>query len=167
MRGGKNIKSASDHKKAGTFRGDRHADRIGDSITPIKHLPDPPEYFDKRHQEVWKRVCKGIVDMGAMAEPDTFQIEIFVTHWFIWKDAMADVQKNGYTVMVEVAAGMRSTTNPALAVMSDSAKICASIADKFGFSAKARMGIKVADASKEKAATILDFIKGGQKGRTG
>jgi len=84
---------------------------------------------------------------------------------------MADVKQTGYAIVVEGATGApRTIVNPALAVMGDSAKLCNAIADKFGFSARARMGIKVTDTSKSKKASILDLIKGGavkDKAKTG
>ena len=165
--GGHNIKSKADHKKSGTFIPSRHGDRLSESpqLTPIKSIPNPPQHFDKRHADVWKKSCKDAIDLGTMTAPDVYLMEMFVEHWFLWKDAMADVKQSGYSMVVEGATGPRTIVNPAIAVMSDSSKIVSALADKFGFNARARMGIKVNGGDTAKKKSILDLIKGGQSAK--
>lgn len=160
--GGTNIKSAEEHKKNGTFKRSRHADRLSDSplITPVENIPEPPEHFDARHRAVWNKVCSDIHKMGNLVAPDIYLIEIFVSHWILWQDAIADVRQNGYSILVPAATGTKTMVNPSVTIMNDSAKMCNTIAGQFGFSAKSRMGIKVA-APVKKGFSILDTIKGG------
>lgn len=158
--GGENIKSTADHKKAGTFRKDRHANRAETITKPLETLPDAPEYFDKRHIKKWQETCKRMLDLSVLADQDQDLIEVYVCHWFLWVDSSADVRKRGVTYNDEG----RIIKNPAVTIMNESAKVVNQMGALFGFSPRARMGIKVAPKDEhKKQASILDFIKGGNK----
>jgi P27 family predicted phage terminase small subunit len=169
-KGGQNIKTVEEHKRAGTFVPSRHGNRLSDSdhLSPMQSIPDPPEHFDNKQVNLWTKVCEDIKKLGNLLEPDVFMIEMFVEHWFLWKGAIADVKNTGTTISVEGSTGIRTAINPSVQIMNESGKVCRDIADKFGFTARARMSIKVKEDPKAKTASILDLIKGGTvKAKTG
>lgn len=159
--GGHNVKSKDQHKKDGTFKPSRHDGRLQEAANPIKSVPNPPGHFDKRHREMWQSACKQAIDLGTLTDPDVYLMEVFVETWFLWKDAMSDVKKSGYTKVVDSVGGKKTMVNPALAIMSDSSKIVSALTDKFGFNARARMGIKTNAGETAKKKSILDLMKGG------
>lgn len=147
--GGHNIKSVKDHKDKGNHRPSRHANRLESIASVIKSAPKPPAYFDKRHVKLWETTCKHVFDLGVLSEPDTQLIEVYVRHFILWQDASADVSENGFMITVETAKGIAQVRNPAIAVMNESARLINQIADKFGFSPRARMGIKTEPPEEE------------------
>ena len=156
--GGENIKSTADHKKAGTFRKHRHEGRAETITKPLETLPEAPEYFDKRQREKWLSTCKKIQDMNILTDPDVDLIEVYVVYWFLWLDSAGEVRKKGVTFSDEG----RIIKNPAVAIMNDAAKVISQLAALFGFSPRARMGIKAEKKTDSQKASILNLIKGGK-----
>ena len=140
--GGENIRSVKEHKAKGNYRPSRHAGRLENAIKVVDTPPDPPAHFDERHRNLWVKCCQDVYNLGVLVEPDIHLIEMFVTNWFLWQDAAKDLIENGYTVTVEAGEYTKQVPNPAIRIMSDTSKLVNQIADKFGFSPRARMGIK-------------------------
>lgn len=138
--GGQNIKSVKDHKEKGNYRPSRHANRAEGKVKLMRTPPKPPAYLDKKHSELWSKVCRQAFELGVLAESDLHLIETFVVNWFIWIDACATIRKEGF---IDLAANGSKVKHPAVNVMNDAQKVINAIADRFGFNPKARMGIKV------------------------
>lgn len=165
MRGGHLIKSAEDHKKSGTYKPSRHANRVQEMEKPLEIVPNPPEDFDKRHSDKWSEVCKNLQKLRILFDQDLDVVEIYVRNWFIWIDASKEVSATGITFVDENG---KVSKNPAFGVMQEAGKVVTQIGALIGYSPRARMGIKVQDNSKAKTASILDLIKGGNaKAKTG
>ncbi len=147
--GGENIKSAKEHKAKGNYRPSRHAGRLENAVKVVASPPKPPKHFDKRHKDLWETCCQDVFNLGVLVEPDVHLIEMFVSNWFLWQDAIKSVQDEGYTITVEAGEFMRQIPNPAIRIMTESSKVCNQIADKFGFSPRARMGIKTQERPPE------------------
>lgn len=147
--GGENVKSVKEHKAKGNYRPSRHEGRLETKVNVLSTVPEPPAHFDQRHRNLWQTCCKEVFDLGVLVEPDVHLIEVFVCSWFLWQDAIKDVQVNGYTVTIEVEKGVKQVPNPAIRVMNDSSKLINQIADKFGFSPRSRMGIKTQEKPPE------------------
>lgn len=129
-------------QKDGTFRSDRHGNRVESISKPMQTLPKAPAYFDKKHKEFWEKTCNGIYEMGVLNQVDIEQIELYVLNWFIWKDASQSLINEGIMISVETEKGIRQIKNPAEIVMRNSERTLMALGDKFGFSPRARMGIK-------------------------
>lgn len=157
MRGGQNILSKEDHKAKGNYRPSRHANRVETIAKPLEKLPDPPAHFDKKHKEFWIKTCKGIHEMGVLNQVDVEQIELYVLNWFVWQDASRSLIKDGIMITVETEKGIRQIKNPAEIVMRNSERTLMALGDKFGFSPRARMGIKT-EPKKEEDQDPLSFI---------
>ena len=56
MRGGHNIKTTAEHKKAGTIEPSRHKNRMENHIEPTEIPAKRPEYFYHKHRENGKMV---------------------------------------------------------------------------------------------------------------
>ena len=156
MRGGHNVKSENDLKKSGTWRQDRHSGRMESTIKPLETLPEPPGHFDKRHAAKWSEVCGNV---AALTSQDLDALDMYVTNFFFWLDASAEVAKAGITFVDENG---KIILNPAFRVMQEAGKVILQVGDKFGFSPRARMGIKTPKGDgREKTKSILGLIKGG------
>lgn len=167
--GGKLIKSTAELKTAGTYRKDRHANRVEQVAENLKSIPKPPSDFDKRHTEKWNEVCKRLKSLGVLTEQDLDIVENYVQSWIISKDAYKNIVKNGLVIWITIKTGegrgAKETTkpiqNPAFRMHQDAAKMVKVYAEQIGYTPRARMGIKINSNKKEKQASILDFIKGG------
>lgn len=135
-------KPIKEHKDKGNYRPSRHDNRIDGKLKVLGAIPKPPEHYDKRHANLWQTCCKELFELGVLANPDVRMIEMYVSHFFLWQDAIKSVQEEGYSVIEESNGKISTTRNPAISVMNESCKIVNQIADKFGFSPRARMGIK-------------------------
>lgn len=159
MRGGHNIKTTAEHKKAGTIEPSRHKNRMENHIEATEIPAKPPEYFDKKHQEKWLEVRGHMIRLGVYDLADMDLMEIYVCAWFVYHAA----RNEAMNPPSETEKEKRIFKTPTVA-MNDAWKIVSSIADRFGFNQRARMGIKVAPKDEhKKQASILDFVKGGNK----
>lgn len=148
MRGGHNAKSTKQHIKDGTYQPVRHAGRL--SVPAPDKIPDPPAHFDERHAEKWRSVCQHLLDAEILADQDTDAIEAYVENWFIAADAVQDIRENGATLWAETAQGKKPITNPSFRVYQDCMKVLKSLFDQFGFTPRARMGMKVSPKDAQK-----------------
>jgi P27 family predicted phage terminase small subunit len=140
-------KSTDKLKQDGTFRADRHGGRIEEKVRLLEMIPEAPSGFDKRHRNKWSEVCQKVYDLGVLCENDLDSLETYVKYWFIGKDAYAEIQKNGLTIITEKSV----SRNPAILTMNEATKICQQISDKFAGNPRSRMVIKTGkqDAGKE------------------
>ena len=157
MRGGHNIKPASEKKAAGTSQKCRDENRIELTAKTVSHLA-PPEHFTKRHLAKWAWVCERLKEKNILTESDSDAIQIYVENWVLYEDCAANVRDNGTTLWVENAAGKKPITNPAYRHMKDCETIMRMIWDHFGMTPRARMGLK-ATPDKAKTSSILELMK--------
>ena len=141
-------KSSEELQKDGTFRADRHENRLEDKVKILETIPDPPAHFDLKHRKKWAEVCRKVFDLGVLTENDLDSLETYVTYWFIQKDAADDVKKRGQNLVNEKGNEYR---NPSLLTMSDATKILQQIAHKFAGNPQARMTIKTMKQDTKKA----------------
>lgn len=131
-------KPTKDLKTQGTYRKDRHANRVEGVLKPVGSIPDAPKYFDKKHQEKWAEVCKNLFELTLLKSVDFDLIEKYVQNWFISQEAWQQIAKEGLTI--ETARG--AVKNPAINVMNEAQKVVIQIGSLFAFNPQARMRIK-------------------------
>lgn len=153
-KGSHDAKPIGDLKKQGTYRKDRHGNRLEGAIKTVETPPEPPSHFGERHRNTWARVCREVFELGILAKPDVYILEMFVSYWLLWQDAQAEVQKSGVTIVDEDSGKL--IKNPAVSVMADAAKTVKEIAGLIGFSPRARMGIKT--EAKESVDPFASFL---------
>jgi len=151
MRGGHNIKPVSEKKMLGTSQPVRDKNRLENFITSEKSIEAPPG-LSARALEKWNWVCDKRSAHGVLTDADRDAIRIYSENWVLYEDCAADVQENGTYLWVETSAGKKPMTNPAFRHMKDCESILRQIWDLFGFTPRARMGLKVEkSAPKEKS----------------
>ena len=143
--GGHNAKPSSVLKREGTYRKDRHLNRVESVAKLLPTIPEPPGHFDQTHREKWGEVCQKVFNLGILTEQDTDVLELYVCNWVMWEAACAEVKKRGITF----TDGDRIIKNPAFSIMQESGKVIQQLSGLFGFSPRARMGIKT-DPQEEK-----------------
>lgn len=143
MRGGHNAKPISEKKQSGTYRPSRDAGRMSD-IDKKKNYPTCPSYFDNRHREKWNEVISLTKASGVCDEIDADSLALYVQSYWAMIDAYLDFNENGLTLWVDTGkGGKKPMTNPAYSQWLSASKVVQQVGDKFGFSPRARMGIKV------------------------
>lgn len=154
MRGGdRKSKSDEEHKKAGTFRNDRHGNRL--SAQPISGTPAPPQHFDSDHVAKWNEVCGWLIKFEIMAEQDYDSIKVYVETELVQRKAWDQLNKLGHTIETKTGPKL----NPAWRVYSECDKILKPLREKFGFSPRDRQGIRIGKPEKKKSDPILAMLK--------
>lgn len=138
--GGQNIKSIKDHKSKGNYRPSRHANRAEGVVKIVETIPKPPDKFDKRHRDKWVDVCTKVYEIGALTESDIDALKLYVEQWFIAVDSWAEISAGGITLINDKGT---IYANPAIKVYNEASEKVLRIGDKFGFTPKSRMSIKV------------------------
>lgn len=142
MRGGQNRKPTDELKRNGTYRPVYHKNRVSDSAKKETHIK-PPAGLSERVLQKWNWVCKKLVENGVLTDSDRDAVLVYSQNWVLWEDCAADVEKNGSVLWVESAGGSKPISNPAFKQMKECETIMRQIWDHFGFTPRARMGLKV------------------------
>lgn len=156
MRGGHNKKSTRELKENGTYQATYHANRLETVIKTEKRISPPPN-LPPRVLAKWTWVCDKIAANDMLTDADRDAILIYAENWVLYEDCADDVRKNGTYLWIETSAGKKPITNPAFRHMKDCETIVKQIWDQFGFTPRARMGLKVAEKPPE-AGDPLDFL---------
>ena len=147
-RGGQNIKSKEELKANGTYRPAYHANRL--EAPTIDALPPAPPDFDKEHRAKWDEVCGLLFDADILAKADVDAVRLYVEAVIMAKRSWKDLQQEGYVV--------DGKKNPAHLIYAEATKTARALFDQFGFTPRARMGMKV-EPKKEKTDPVADLMK--------
>ena len=142
MRGGHNKKPTAQHKADGTFQPVRHANRL--ELKPLPNTPPPPADFDAEHKAKWNEVCGLLYEAEILAKPDPDAIRMYVESTLMARKLLAEVKEEGFVL----ADGKR---NPKWLSYLDCAKRQQQLFSEFGFTPRARMGMKVESKDKPPA----------------
>jgi P27 family predicted phage terminase small subunit len=136
-------KPISEHKKQGTYRADRHAQR-SHQFAPGASCP---KFLTKTAKAEWNRVAPMLEQAGLLHEPDTMTLASYCINYAGWREAMAAVKKDGMVIMVESQTRTGRTSkpirNPAVALMHSFEKAMLASAAKFGLDPYSRSRIDV------------------------
>lgn len=147
-RGGQNIKSKEELKANGTYRPAYHANRL--EAPTIDALPPAPPDFDEEHTEKWNQVCGLLFDADILAKADVDAVRLYVEAVIMAKRSWKDLQTEGYV--------LEGKKNPAHLIYAEATKTARALFDQFGFTPRARMGMKV-EPKKEKTDPVADLMK--------
>lgn len=142
MRGGHNAKPNQELAANGTYRKDRHAARL--EAPPAEGIPEPPAHFDAEHRQRWYKVGGMLKTLGILADVDAESLRTYV--------AMAVTADRAYIRYLEKAERCDWL------IFRDASTMAERLQDKFGFTPRARMGIKVPE--QPKTSPILEMMKG-------
>jgi P27 family predicted phage terminase small subunit len=149
MKGGdKRSKSIKAHKAAGTFRANRHGNRIESSAKLVNDIP-APNYFQGEHLRKWNEVVGHLRDFGILAIQDADSIETYVSSIIVQKMAYASIISDGLEV--------DGFPNPNLKVYQQMEAIIKPLREQFGFTPRARQGIHVKKETKS-VDPILEIL---------
>jgi len=102
-------------------------------------VPDPPDGMTKDARSAWLIFAKQLAGMRVMTKADTAALQMLCESWVRWKDATADVAKNGF--MVKSPNGY-PLQNPMLAVANKAQDQCLKLLAEFGLTPSARSRIR-------------------------
>lgn len=142
-RGGHNILSHAEKAKKGTINTTREKGKLELSVKPTKELLPPPPGYDKVETDLWNKTINSLLSMDNLFSQDYDIIKLYVDTIMRYEQAAKEVKQNGLTFSRETAHGTILVKNPAVDIVADCVRIIAMLSDKFGFSPRARMGIKV------------------------
>lgn len=147
-RGGHNIKSKEELKANGTYRPAYHANRLEAPV--VDEVPPPPADFDKEHADKWKAVCALLKDADILANADIDAVRLYVESVIMAKRNWAILQREGFVV--------DGKKHPAHLVYESATKMAKALFEQFGFTPRARMGMKVQPKKKE-TDPVADLLK--------
>lgn len=140
-------KSTQELKKSGTFRKDRHEGRLESVVKLLETTPKPPKNFDKMHTNLWNTLCNDLINLGLLAAPDVFLLEIYIKTWFLWRKAMVDFKE--------------TKSKTVFRLVTETAKQLNQMSDKLGLSPKARQTLNISTKPAEKDL-FKDFFSRGK-----
>ncbi|MEQ1747757.1 MAG: phage terminase small subunit P27 family, partial [Saprospiraceae bacterium] len=155
------IKPAAQKKALGTSEPGRDRDRVENFIEPVDGLP-LPKNFSGALREKWEWVTARLKEHRVLTVADADIGRVYCENWAIYEEAVANVFENGATLWVHTAHGKKPMSNPSFRHMKEAEIVLRQIWAEFGFSPRARMGLKVQDKTPAKSA-ILEAMNGGLK----
>jgi len=136
MTRGRKPKPTAQHKREGTFRHDRHADR-----TQVPSgVPDPPAMLSDDAAEEWRRVVALLSAAGLIAQLDRGALALYCQAWSDYWAAKAIVEDEGWTA---VGSTGNVVEHPAVKAMQRSWAQVLQAAREFGMTPSARASIKL------------------------
>jgi P27 family predicted phage terminase small subunit len=147
---GRKPKPTAQHKREGTFRHDRHANRAS---TPAG-VPSPPEALCDEAAVEWKRVVSLLAAAGLVAQLDRAALALYCQAWGDYWAAKAIVDDEGWTA---VGSTGNVIEHPAVKAMQRSWAQCLQAAREFGMTPSARASIKM-PAREARGETETEFF---------
>jgi P27 family predicted phage terminase small subunit len=160
---GRPPKDTATLKAQGTYRDDRHAKRL--EVKPVDAMPPAPDDFNEEHSAKWAEVCGLLFRAGILSEQDGHAIRTYVENTILARRAWEALSRDGMVIMVETKQGEKAVTNPWFRVYQDCQKILKPLMEQFGFTPRARMGLKLDAETHQKTSKVLSLV-GGVKART-
>lgn len=130
-------KPAAQHKRAGTYRKDRHA-------TPDLPAKSPamPTGMTKGAGDAWKRIVPALETTGYLAEVDAEALRQLCEAIDDYQKAGAAITKHGLLVSHHTSDGrIVKRLNPAWTMRKDCRAAIISLAQKFGMTPSGRTGL--------------------------
>ena len=141
MRGGdRKSKSDEELKMSGTFRKDRHSDRLKPDI--VSELP-PPSHYDDEHTLKWNETVSRLRDTGILTNQDFDTLEAYVSTHVLSQKAWKDILTNGFEI--------EGYPNPAIKHYLAFEAVLKNIRDQFGFNPRSRQSLKTVKKDEKKA----------------
>ncbi len=105
----------------------------------------PPAHLSGGAKAEWRRVAKGLQELGLYTTFDRAALAIYCQSWGTWKEAQDWIKDNGTTYDVRDRDGEVKFVNQAPQVMiaHRSMELCRKMLSEFGFSPSSRSKIQV------------------------
>ena len=145
---GRPPKSEAKHKEAGTFRNDRHGNRLkADSTTDNLQ---PPAHFTLEQVAKWNEVTEHLKSFGILAKQDADSIATYVESILLQRMVFLELQQTG------VHDGEK--TSAAFRVYRDLENIIKPLREQFAFTPRARQSVHVKPVDTKKVDPILEIL---------
>jgi len=137
-------------KAAGTYRKDRHEDRL-----EVQGRPELPAF--QSTEETFHWLVKHLDDLGVVAEVDALALQMLADSWEDYVAARAVIKKNGPTYTTTTAQGDEMhRPRPELAMMQEAWNRIKKMLPEFGLTAAARAKLSAPD----KVQSLEDLLGG-------
>ena len=146
-------KTTQQLKREGTYRKDRHAQRL--EVPPADGIPAPPPTFDERHADKWREVCERLKGMSILTKHDVDTIQAYCTAYFDLQDAEETLRQEGKYLHSDTGT---ARVHPAWRVKNDALKTLRQLSAALGFSPLDRTRVN-AQPENERKVSILDFME--------
>ena len=112
----------------------------------------PPAHLDGIASALWRRLVVDMVSIGLLTESDRVGLESYCTHYSLWRQALALLQKNG---LIHETPNGHKQPSPYDTMVRHHAMMVHKLGVEFGFTPASRARISVpeqgGDDAKEKA----------------
>jgi P27 family predicted phage terminase small subunit len=121
-------------------------------------VPDPPEWFGEIAVEAWQQVAPWLIEAKILTATDLHNLEAFCMAYQRWREAQADITKNGIIVM----GAKQEIKNPACTVANETMRQMATFGSALGLDPAARARLK--PGGQEKPKNPFTALRGGKAG---
>lgn len=151
--GGQNRKTTKQLKDEGTFRKDRHGNKI--ELSLLKEVPTPPDDFDAEHRKEWERVCRLLIfNAEIMTQVDVDSVRKYCELSIFTRKLFQNLIKTGTTFETK---GKLIKANPAFEQYTKACGLLFRLFEKFAFDPRSRQALKVESKSKEADDPLLNL----------
>ena len=132
------------HLVQGTARVGRHNPTA--EPTPMRGIPDAPEYLTRMAAEAWRRLTPVLDTMGVLTIADAFALERLCECYSEIRQHAESVELEGPTYQTKTVTGEHMTkANPAVAMRADADRRFAMYLGQFGLTPAARTKVSMTD----------------------
>ncbi len=116
-------------------------------------VPKKPSFIKGNAKKKWNELLEELTKISIVGSIDSTVLARYCQLWEMYQGLIDDIQKNGFTVMLENKAGdeyaaQRPEVNAAIKI----ASLLAKLEDSFGLTPAARAGLKINGTVPEKSA---------------
>lgn len=138
--------------------GKRRLKKNEPSPDALTKVPDPPDWMDGIGAAMWREVSPWLVEAKILTATDLHNLEAFCMAYQRWREAQADITKNGIIVM----GAKQEIKNPACTVSNETMRQMATFGSALGLDPAARARLKPGGAKEE--TNPFTVLRGGRAG---
>lgn len=95
-----------------------------------KKTHSPPAFLDDIAKSAWKARIPQLLERGDIQEADLIHLELYCVNYSLFRSAVADIAKNGFSIVNSQGTQSR---NPALSAKADAEKVMIKMSSLLGF----------------------------------
>jgi len=138
-------------KAQGTFRDDRHANKMEAKLS----IPQPPTLLSEVSQEAYDFIATRLYNMGVASELDGFALQMLADAWEDYITARNVIREKGPTYSTETTQGdLMFRPRPEMAMMTNAWDRVKKMLSEYGMTAASRAKINV----EEQVEDIEDML---------
>ncbi|MDO5331539.1 MAG: phage terminase small subunit P27 family [Bacillota bacterium] len=125
---------------------------------PEKKLPKCPDWLEDEAKAEWKRLCKGLFNMGLLTEYDMATFASYCQAYARWKEAEEFISQHGTIVKTKTGYWQQV---PQVSISHSNQKIMMQAAAEFGLTPSARSRLIAGSGGPEDELDEMEIILGG------